>query len=58
MTTAPRIEAVLGRADDMRAEVYVRLFDAAEDSRPTLRGRLSGPRCTLATISPMVLPAS
>lgn len=55
MTTAPRIEAVLGRADDMRAEVYVRLFDAAEDSRPTLRGRLSGPRCTLATTLPTSL---
>lgn len=55
MTAAPRIEAVLGRADDMRAEVYVRLVDAAEDGRPTLRGRLSGPRCLLATTLPTSL---
>ena len=52
MTDAPRIEAVLGRADDMRAEVYVRLVDAAGGSQPTLRGRLSGPRCSLATTLP------
>lgn len=55
MTAAPRIEAVLGRADDMRAEVYARLVDAAEGCRPTLRGRLSGPRCALATTLPTSL---
>jgi hypothetical protein len=55
VTAAPRIEAVLGRADDMRAEVYARLVDAAEDGRPTLRGRLSGPRCSLATTLPTSL---
>lgn len=55
MTAAPRIEAVLGRADDMRAEVYVRLVDAAGGSRPELRGRLSGPRCALATTLPTSL---
>ncbi len=55
MTAAPRIEAVLGRADDMRAEVYARLVDAAEGGRPVLRGRLSGPRCALATTLPTSL---
>jgi hypothetical protein len=55
VTAAPRIEAVLGRADDMRAEVYARLVNAAEDGRPTLRGRLSGPRCSLATTLPTSL---
>ncbi|MFN6191516.1 MAG: hypothetical protein ACK48S_11355 [Planctomycetia bacterium] len=55
MTAAPRIEAVLGRADDMRAEVYARLVAAAAGGRPTLRGRLSGPRCTLATTLPTSL---
>lgn len=55
MTATPRIEAVLGRADDMRAEVYARLVGAAEGGRPTLRGRLSGPRCTLATTLPTAL---
>jgi hypothetical protein len=55
VTAAPRIEAVLGRADDMRAEVYARLVDAAEGGRPALRGRLSGPRCSLATTLPTSL---
>jgi hypothetical protein len=55
VTAAPRIEAVLGKADDMRAEVYVRLVDGAEDGRPALRGRLSGPRCSLATTLPTSL---
>jgi hypothetical protein len=55
VTAAPRIEAVLGRADDMRAEVYARLVGAAEGGRPTLRGRLSGPRCALAATLPTSL---
>lgn len=55
MTAAPRIEAVLGQADDMRAEVYARLVGAAEGGRPTLHGRLSGPRCTLAMTLPTFL---
>lgn len=55
MTAAPRIEAVLGRADDMRAEVYARLVAADSGGRPTLRGRLSGPRCTLSTTLPTSL---
>lgn len=55
MTSAPRIEAVLGRADDMRAEVYVRLVDAAGEIQTALRGRLSGPRCSLATTLPTSL---
>lgn len=55
MTAPPRIEAVLGRADDMRAEVYVRLVGAAEGTRQAIRGTLSGPRCTLATTLPTAL---
>lgn len=55
MTAAPRIEAVLGQADDMRAEVYARLVGAADGGRPVLHGRLSGPRCTLATTLPTSL---
>lgn len=50
-----RIETVLGRADDMRAEIYVRFIKAlAEPSHGPLivSGTLSGPRCGLATTLP------
>ena len=50
----PRIEAVLGRADDMRAEVYVRLVDGAAPTHGpcVITGTLTGPRCGLATTLP------
>ena len=53
-TPAMRIETVLGRADDLRAEVYVRLVgDAAPTRGPcAIAGTLAGPRCGLATTLP------
>lgn len=52
-----RLAVLLGRADDMRAVVYVRVLDglpASADSQPpraiaALTGSLRGPRCSLAT---------
>lgn len=53
----PRIAVLLGRADDMRAVVYVRVLEGllGSSDRPALRphaaltGSLRGPRCSLAT---------
>jgi len=48
-----RLLFVLGRADDMRAEVYVRLAEGAGDrSECVVTGTLTGPRCSLATTLP------
>ena len=50
-----RIAVVLGRADDMRAVVYVRLIEAppaTAGGRWHLRGSLSGPRCQHASTLP------
>jgi hypothetical protein len=52
VTPGPRIEAVLGRADDMRAEVYVRLTDPPVGGGAVIQGVVSGPRCSLATTLP------
>lgn len=55
-TPGGRIEFVLGRADDMRAEVYVRFVGgpAQSASSPLVAsGTLSGPRCGLATTLPV-----
>ncbi|MEI6240642.1 MAG: hypothetical protein WCR51_09640 [Planctomycetia bacterium] len=49
----PRLECVLGRADDMRAEVYVRL--AGDIPRARITGALTGPRCCLATTLPTTI---
>ncbi len=44
----PRLAVILGRADDMRAVVYVRLLDATV----SLEGTLRGPRCRHAATLP------
>lgn len=49
-----RLEFVLGRADDLRAEAYVRLVDGPPGARIT--GSLAGPRCRVATTLPVTLP--
>ena len=47
---------VLGRADDMRAEVYVRRADRADEGGPcVVTGTLAGPRCSLATTLPTTI---
>jgi hypothetical protein len=51
---APRLEFVLGQADDMRAEAYVRLVGGPADA--TIAGTLTGPRCRLATTLPTTTP--
>lgn len=50
----PRLEFVLGRADDVRAEAYVRLVGGPAGA--TITGTLTGPRCRLATTLPTVIP--
>lgn len=49
-TLPARLEFVLGRADELRAEVYVRLVDGSADA--TITGVLTGPRCGVATTLP------
>lgn len=51
---APRLEFVLGQADDMRAEAYVRLVGGPANA--TISGSLTGPRCRLATTLPTTIP--
>ena len=50
----PRLEFVLGRADDVRAEAYVRLVGGPAGAAIT--GALTGPRCRLATTLPTTNP--
>lgn len=50
----PRLEFVLGRADDVRAEAYVRLVGGPAGAAIT--GALTGPRCRLATTLPTTIP--
>lgn len=50
----PRLEFVLGRADDMRAEAYVRLVGGPTGA--TITGMLTGPRCRTATTLPTMIP--
>lgn len=50
----PRLEFVLGRADDVRAEAYVRLVGGPAGAAIT--GALTGPRCRLATTLPTKIP--
>lgn len=50
----PRLEFVLGRADDVRAEAYVRLVGGLAGA--TISGTLIGPRCRLATTLPTAIP--
>ena len=55
----PQWSVVLGRADDMRAEVYVRLAGTAlRERREHLRitGTLVGPQCERATTLPITVP--
>ncbi|MBL6713116.1 MAG: hypothetical protein ISQ07_07000 [Pirellulales bacterium] len=47
----PRLTVLLGRADDMRAVVYVKLLDAPGDAKE-LTGSLRGPRCLHASTLP------
>jgi hypothetical protein len=51
---APRLDVVLGRADDARAEVYVCLVGGPAGA--TITGTLTGPRCRLATTLPTTPP--
>ena len=60
-TPAPWIRPLLGRADDMRAEVWLRCGpDAAganTDDRPiVVSGTLVGPECSTATTLPTTIP--
>ena len=55
----PQLAVLLGRADDMRAVVYVRVLDLPEgwgdnvsDHAWSVEGTLRGPRCALATTLP------
>ena len=50
----PRLDVVLGRADDARAEVYVCLVGGPAGA--TITGTLTGPRCRLATTLPTTPP--
>ncbi|NDC54136.1 MAG: hypothetical protein EBZ74_07530 [Planctomycetia bacterium] len=50
----PRLEFLLGSADDVRAEAYVRLVGSA--SAATISGTLVGPRCVIATTLPTTIP--
>ena len=50
----PRLDFVLGRADDARAEVYVCLVGGPAGA--TITGTLTGPRCRLATTLPTTPP--
>lgn len=52
---APRIDVILGRCDDMRAEVYVRATGLrTPDSAPAITGTLAGPESRLAITLPTV----
>ncbi|MFM8635868.1 MAG: hypothetical protein ACKOEX_13850 [Planctomycetia bacterium] len=51
----PRIDVILGRSDDMRAEVYVRATGLpATDSAPVITGTITGPESRLAITLPTV----
>jgi hypothetical protein len=52
-----RIEAVLGRSDDMRAELYVRFIDElnAGPGPLVVTGTLAGPRCGPVTTLPVTV---
>jgi len=49
---APRFDVILGRCDDMRAEVYVRAAGLPAGSAATITGTLSGPRSRFAITLP------
>lgn len=52
-TSAPRIDVILGRCDDMRAEVYVRATGLPPTAEPpVVGGTLSGPESRLAITLP------
>lgn len=55
----PALEFVLGRADDVQAEAYVRLGSGPADALCTdaqITGTLTGPRCRHATTLPTTIP--
>lgn len=56
---APALEFVLGRADDVQAEAYVRLGAGPADAQindAQITGTLTGPRCRHATTLPTAIP--
>lgn len=55
----PALEFVLGRADDVQAEAYVRLVRCPADApiaHAQITGTLTGPRCRHATTLPTAIP--